>query len=265
MKKVEFSFNGICLFTGLHDGTEFLGVPNIFVTEQTRKEIIQRLLESTDFDHMNPMVLEVAKLRRGADHLISLACMPVKIFEGYHVTEYKDTRTHTLLTAKELFLDGHFFDVTAYPPEGITKTKRTIKTGHFNLSYHGCFENLDEALDAAYANGGSHRSRSWFDVEDEDVLRGEVITRRYVHPEFKIGDLGKSVAHIPPEVSEMSDVQIRHWAEQVLQRAKQSHPEVYWYMETLPLEARVQRLIPDHSVRRYIPDARALFNSIITP
>ena len=234
----KFLFHNIGPFAGLTDGTAFMGIENIFIASVIKKQILS-CLQKRNFPA--EVIYELEEVPLGTDGLYCLSNMKTRIVEGYYVIECKDKREFSLSTAKEVYLDGHRFDVHLALPYRIKEEGDTVDEYGIQCTYHRKFDTLEQALQYIAAAGASERESSFEGETDYAVKNGEIICRRYIHREYRIGDLGKSIGEIPKEVLSMSLSEIKDWSISILERARHYEPNVHWYMGTTPLEMRVHR------------------------
>lgn len=242
MKRIQFMFNNYGPYAGLHDGTSFMGIRNVYIDSKVLKTIISDISNSKQFNPKDPVFIELSSLVPAWDGLICLSAMNTKIIDGYYIYEYKDTREATLENAKEIILDGHYFSIVTEKNPKITDDECGQVDYGFHVKSHGKFFSIDEAHSYLNSIDVSDRSGTWLNQIDEDVLRGEVLFKRYKYSEYKIGDLGKSVTEIPSDVIDRKPEEISQWAKGILRKAQNIEPDVFWFMGTLPLEIRVHRL-----------------------
>ena len=241
-------FHTLGPFSGYSDEFCFMGVDNVYINTETKKEILSAMLKDGDFSFSSKEYIDLEMTRAAGDGLYSLAAMSVKIIEGFHVLEYIDERKYSLSSAKEIFLDGNRFDVVLKLPKFIKLDGSMNEQYGYKTKYHGKFESLEEALSFISKLGVSDRGSSYIDQIDEAMRRGDVIARRYLSPYYSVGDLGQSINEIPPEVFKFSSVEIKKWADEMLLLAQDIKPDVYWYNGTLPLEMRVHKAIGNKKV-----------------
>ena len=241
MKKIQFMFYNLGPYIGLHDGTSFMGVDNIYVDSHGLKQIIKDYVKYINPNPKDPIYAELSSLQPAWDGLICLSAMKVRMVDGYFIYEYKDCREASLDNAKEILLDGHYFNILTYSKSQL-KYQKSIREYGFDIISHGKFDSLEEAHLYLDELGISNRTSTWPGQQDEDILRGEVLARRYIYPEYKIGDLGRSITEIPENVVQMSPGEIAIWANSMLNKAQEIQPEVYWFDGQIPLEIKILRI-----------------------
>ena len=240
MKQIDFLIKGLGPFKGYTDGFSFMGEINVYVDRYTLKEMSDHLYNSEE-PSVREFAAELSIQKIGPDGLSILPKIGIQIVEGYHVVESKDKRDYSYATAKDVYLDGHFFDIYVDAPHGLSYYNIEISHYGSSLRYHGCFPTLEEALLHMDALGVSMRSSAEENKEDLPIRNHEIVKRRYMHPWYKIGDLSKSVGDIPSQVFALTARDVKSWAEDMLEKAKKFEPLTYWYMGTTPLERFVQK------------------------
>lgn len=241
MKQINFLFNNIGPFAGLTDGTLYMRKQNVFVPLNIFKEIKKEYLNHSG-DYSDPVFIELTNTPVGYDGLVCLVGFDIQIIDGYHICEYKNIEEYDLETAKEVMLDGHYVDILLQKPDGFPNSRNEYIDFSFQKIYHGKWDNYDEAvLFILNELGFSKRNSKWKNTIDEEILRGDTFARYYKHPEYLIGDLGKSVPLIPEKIFNLNESDINHWCQKILKKAKEMEPHVFWYMNELPLELRVYK------------------------
>ena len=244
MQQIKFLYDTLGPFDGLSDGTSFMDCENIFIDDNIRNQIV-RTLKKTDSVRSHSLISNLTSMPRGPDGLYCLSDIHAKRLEGYFVLEFKDNRDYSLATAKEIFLDGHRFDIYIDKPYWIKEFHSPMIWYGYEVTLHNKFNHLEDAQNYITEQGASMRTSAFKGEVDSSINRNEVIQRRYMHPQYRVGDLGKSVGEIPREILQMSSFDVKQWANRMLEQAKKFEPEVYWHLGTATLERRVQRAISD--------------------
>jgi hypothetical protein len=241
MKKIKFLFEKLGPYDGFYDNTYYLRKPNIFVTPETLESIKKDFCKSNPKNISSEIFEELSNLKISWDRLACLIGFNIYLIQGYHIVEHYNNSEVELENAKEVLLDGHYVDILLEKPAEFGDLN-FLKEYNFEKKYHGFFDKIDKAEEFIKTNlEMSERNSSWAGNTDEDLLRGDTLKRYYKYKEYIIGDLGKSISEIPSEIYDLSPEEIKKWCEQVLLEAKNIEPDVYWFLDSIPLELRIYK------------------------